>query len=72
MSQAALLSKEQRNQSYVVALKVKALLIGSFAPLYTPIDLVMMLDMSQGMIGEKFRMLKRVMRLVVSSLGPED
>ncbi|CAL9206955.1 unnamed protein product, partial [Musa hybrid cultivar] len=56
----------------MIALKVKALPIGSFAPLCTLIGMVMMLDMSQGMIGEKFRMLKHVMRLVVSSLGPGD
>ncbi|CAD5196717.1 unnamed protein product [Musa acuminata subsp. malaccensis] len=72
MSHAALLSKERRNRSYMVALKVKALPIRSFTPLCTQIDLVTMLDMSQGMTGEKFQMLKRVMRLVVSSLGPRD
>ncbi|CAL9206959.1 unnamed protein product [Musa hybrid cultivar] len=69
MLQVTLLSKERRNQSYVVALKVKALPIGSFASLCTLIDLVTMLDINQGMTGVKFRMLKRVMRLVVFSLG---
>ncbi|URD87883.1 zinc finger family protein [Musa troglodytarum] len=61
MSQATLLSEEWRHQSYMVALKVKEPLIGSFAPLYAPIDLVTMLDVSQGMIGEKLRMLKCAM-----------
>ncbi|URE49178.1 hypothetical protein MUK42_13796 [Musa troglodytarum] len=42
-----------RHHSYMVALKVKAPPIGSFAPLHTPIDLVMVLDLSQGMIREK-------------------
>ncbi|CAL9069391.1 unnamed protein product, partial [Musa banksii] len=36
----------EENQSYVAALKVKALPIGSFAPLCTLIDLVTMLDMN--------------------------
>ncbi|CAL9766882.1 unnamed protein product [Musa acuminata subsp. burmannicoides] len=47
----------------MVALKVKEPPIGSFAPLYAPIDL---------MTGKKLRMLKRAMRLVVSSLGLGD
>ncbi|URD97175.1 zinc finger family protein [Musa troglodytarum] len=72
MPQAALLSEGRRHRSYVVALKVKAPPIGSFAPLRAPIDLVTVLDVSQGMTGEKLRMLKRAMRLVVSSLGPGD
>ncbi|RWW30069.1 hypothetical protein GW17_00005354 [Ensete ventricosum] len=72
MPQAALLSEGRRHRSYVVALKVKAPPIGSFAPLRASIDLVTVLDVSQGMTGEKLRMLKRAMRLVVSSLGPGD
>lgn len=56
----------------MVALKLKAPSIGFFAPLRASIDLVTVLDVSQGMIGEKLRMLKHAMRLVVSSLGPRD
>ncbi|URE22936.1 hypothetical protein MUK42_33374 [Musa troglodytarum] len=48
MPQAALLLEERRHRSYVVALKVKAPSIGSFAP----INLVTMLDMNQGMTRE--------------------
>ncbi|CAL9052447.1 unnamed protein product [Musa banksii] len=72
MPQAALLSEGRRHRSYVVVLKVKAPPIGSFAPLRAPIDLVTVLNVSQGMTGEKLRMLKRAMRLVVFSLGPGD
>ncbi|CAL9190032.1 unnamed protein product [Musa hybrid cultivar] len=43
MPQAALLLDEG---CYMVALKVKASLIGSFAPLRTLIDLMMVLDVS--------------------------
>ncbi|KAI4316047.1 hypothetical protein L6164_024065 [Bauhinia variegata] len=37
-----------------------------------PIDLVTVLDVSGSMIGAKLFMLKRAMRLVISSLGPAD
>ncbi|CAL9109610.1 unnamed protein product, partial [Musa acuminata var. zebrina] len=47
MSQAAMLSKERRHQSYIVALKVKVPPIRSLTPLYTSIDLVTMLDKSE-------------------------
>ncbi|THU44918.1 hypothetical protein C4D60_Mb02t12440 [Musa balbisiana] len=47
----------------MVALKVKAPPIKPFAPLCAPIDL---------MTREKLRMLKRAMRLMVSSLGLGD
>ncbi|WOL08078.1 hypothetical protein Cni_G16830 [Canna indica] len=77
MPQAALLSEGRRHRNYVMVLKVKAPPIRS-APLLdpargrAPIDLVTVLDVSQGMTGEKLQMLKRAMRLVVSSLGPAD
>ncbi|RWW78990.1 hypothetical protein BHE74_00012745 [Ensete ventricosum] len=78
MPQAALLSEGRRHRNYVVALKVKAPPIRTSAPLLdpapgrAPIDLVTVLDVSQGMTGEKLQMLKRAIRLVVSSLGPVD
>ena len=56
----------------MVSLKVKVSLIGSFTPLYAPIDLVIVLDMSQGMTEEKLQMLKHTMQLVVSSLSLGD
>ncbi|KHN08220.1 Hypothetical protein glysoja_017698 [Glycine soja] len=37
-----------------------------------PIDLVTVLDVGGSMIGAKLHMLKRAMRLVISSLGPAD
>lgn len=59
--QATLLSEERRHRSYLVALKVKAPPIRSYTSNYAPIDLVMVLNMSEGMTGEKFRMLKYAM-----------
>ncbi|PAN36825.1 hypothetical protein PAHAL_7G003900 [Panicum hallii] len=72
--EAALVSSGRRHGKYVVAVKVKApgLRSSSAAPRRAPIDLVMVLDVSQGMMGEKLQMLKRGMRLVVASLGPAD
>ncbi|WOL19343.1 hypothetical protein Cni_G28141 [Canna indica] len=76
MQQAALLSEGRRHRNYVVALKVKAPPIQSAhlgqARGRAPIDLVMVLDVSRGMTGEKLHMLKHSMRLVISSLGPAD
>ncbi|KAL6885528.1 hypothetical protein ACP4OV_010307 [Aristida adscensionis] len=69
--EAALLSSGRRHGKYVVAVKVKAP-GSSAAPRRAPIDLVTVLDVSQGMMGEKLQMLKRGMRLVVASLGPAD
>ncbi|XP_010909925.2 E3 ubiquitin-protein ligase WAV3 [Elaeis guineensis] len=74
MPEVALLSSGWRHRNYVVALKVKA---PAVAPLLSgcrraPIDLVTVLDVSGGMTGAKIQMLKRAMRLVISSLGPAD
>ncbi|WVZ83076.1 hypothetical protein U9M48_030256 [Paspalum notatum var. saurae] len=69
--EAALVSSGRRHGRYVVAVKVRA--PGpSAAPRRAPIDLVTVLDVSQGMVGEKLQALKRGMRLVVASLGPAD
>ncbi|URD96410.1 zinc finger family protein [Musa troglodytarum] len=75
--QATLLSEGRKHRNYVVAVKVKAPSIASARLLDTasgraPIDLVTVLDVGQGMMAEKLLMLKRSMRLVVSSLGPVD
>lgn len=64
MLQAALVLEEWRHQSYMVALKVKVPPIRSLAPLHTLIDLVIMLDIRQSMIGEKLLMLKHIMWLL--------
>ncbi|RWW04395.1 hypothetical protein BHE74_00002565 [Ensete ventricosum] len=77
MPQAALLSEGRRHQNYVVVLKVKAPrmrpanLLGP-AGERTPIDLVTVLDVGQGMTADKLQMLKSKMRLVVSAMGPAD
>ncbi|GJN11940.1 hypothetical protein PR202_ga30178 [Eleusine coracana subsp. coracana] len=65
--EAALVSSGRRHGKYVVALKVKASRRGR-----APIDLVTVLDVGHGMMGEKLQTLKRGMRLVLASLGPAD
>ncbi|CAL5029097.1 unnamed protein product [Urochloa decumbens] len=73
--EAALVSSGRRHGKYVVAVKVKApglMRSSAMAARRAPIDLVTVLDVSQGMMGEKLQMLKRGMRLVVASLGPTD
>ncbi|XP_074590759.1 E3 ubiquitin-protein ligase WAV3-like [Curcuma longa] len=77
MPQTALLSKGRRHWNYVVAIKVKAPALRPSKLLdqtrgRAPIDLVMVLDVSYGMTGEKLQMQKRAMRLVASSLGSAD
>ncbi|CAL5036150.1 unnamed protein product [Urochloa decumbens] len=73
--EAALVSTGRRHGKYVVAVKVKApglMRSSAMAARRAPIDLVTVLDVSLGMMGEKLQMLKRGMRLVVASLGPAD
>ncbi|XP_037482991.1 E3 ubiquitin-protein ligase WAV3-like [Triticum dicoccoides] len=70
--EAALVSSGRRHGKYVVVVKVKAPALRSSASRRAPIDLVTVLDVSQGMMGEKLQMLKRGMRLVIASLGPAD
>jgi uncharacterized protein YegL len=69
--EAALVSSGRRHGRYVVAVKVKAP-SPLASPRRAPIDLVTVLDVSQGMVGEKLQALKRGVRLLVASLGPAD
>nr|BAO57491.1 zinc finger ring-type protein [Oryza sativa Japonica Group] len=69
---AALVSAGRRHGKYVVAVRVKAPALRSSPSTRAPIDLVTVLDVSQGMMGDKLHMLKRGMRLVIASLGPAD
>ncbi|KAL5215135.1 hypothetical protein ABZP36_004287 [Zizania latifolia] len=70
--EVALVSTGRRHGKYVVAVRVKAPGLRSSASRRAPIDLVTVLDVSQGMMGDKLQMLKRGMRLVIASLGPAD
>ncbi|KAJ0520965.1 putative chromatin regulator PHD family [Helianthus annuus] len=76
MPEVAVISSTQSHETYAVVLKVKA---PPPSPPHmvnvtrrAPIDLVAVLDVSASMSGAKLQMLKRAMRLVISSLGSAD
>ncbi|KAG4194006.1 hypothetical protein ERO13_A06G029500v2 [Gossypium hirsutum] len=74
--ETAVVSVGRGYETYAVALKIKAPSrnTASFLDLSrrAPIDLVTLLDVSGSMNGGKLQMLKRAMRLVISSLGSAD
>jgi Mg-chelatase subunit ChlD/uncharacterized Zn finger protein (UPF0148 family) len=76
LPESALVSVGRSHETHVVALRVKAppaRNTAASAPLgRAPIDLVTVLDVSGSMTGAKLHMLKRAMRLVISSLGSAD
>lgn len=79
LPEAAVVSVSSSHQTYAVALRVKAPPPPSPAARNrgdsghrAPVDLVAVLDASGSMTGAKLQMLKRAMRLVISSLGSAD
>ncbi|KAL6995232.1 hypothetical protein U1Q18_005367 [Sarracenia purpurea var. burkii] len=87
MPEAAVVSVGRTHHAYAVVFRVKAPLPPSppRRPAHgnnsahflnpsrrAPIDLVTVLDVSESMSGAKLQMLKRAMRLVISSLGAAD
>ncbi|XP_068322477.1 E3 ubiquitin-protein ligase WAV3-like [Pyrus communis] len=73
LPESALLCSGRGSDAYVVALRVKAPPPPILNPSHrAPIDLVTVLDVSGSMTGAKLQMLKRAMRLVISSLGSND
>ncbi|KAL5988386.1 hypothetical protein ACLOJK_036150 [Asimina triloba] len=80
LPEAAVLAVGRTYETYAVALRLKASPPAhgrAPAPLLdparrAPVDIVAVLDVSGSMAGAKLHMLKRAMRLVVSSLGSGD
>ncbi|KAK6130774.1 hypothetical protein DH2020_035485 [Rehmannia glutinosa] len=76
LPEAAVISQGRTHDTYAVVLKVKAPppphVHERAAARRAPIDLVTVLDVSGSMTGAKLEMLKRAMRLVISSLGSAD
>ncbi|XP_022951335.1 uncharacterized protein LOC111454198 [Cucurbita moschata] len=72
LPEAALISSGHSHETYAVALRVKAPPPPPLHLCHAPIDLVAVLDVSGSMTGAKLTMLKRAMRLVISSLGSSD
>ncbi|KAL3525546.1 hypothetical protein ACH5RR_013918 [Cinchona calisaya] len=70
---AAVVSVGRNSQSCVVVLKIRAPPAPTMKPARrAPIDLVTVLDVSGRLTDEKLHMMKRVLRLVVSSLSAAD
>ncbi|KAH7567602.1 hypothetical protein JRO89_XS07G0101300 [Xanthoceras sorbifolium] len=78
LPESAVISVGKNYETYAVALRVKApppsatIKSSNMASHRAPIDLVTVLDVSGSMTGPKLQMLKRAMRLVISSLGSSD
>ncbi|KAK4274214.1 hypothetical protein QN277_017475 [Acacia crassicarpa] len=75
--ECAIVSVSRSHQTCALVLKVKAPVARTTTKILdpsqrAPIDLVTVLDLSGSMTGAKLHMLKRAMRLVISSLGPAD
>lgn len=69
LSEAAVVSVGKTSETYAVVLKLKA----PAAPQRrAPIDLVTVLDVSSNVTGDKLHLMRRVMRMVVSSLSAAD
>lgn len=73
LPEAAVISANKSYGTCAVVLKVKApAAAAKVSSARAPIDLVTVLDVSASMTGEKLLMMKRAMRLVISSLGETD
>ncbi|KAL8172068.1 hypothetical protein V2J09_023872 [Rumex salicifolius] len=81
LPEAAVVSVGRSHETFAVALRVKAPPLsaagGASSPALlsshrSPVDLVTVLDVSGNMNSGKLQMLKRAMRLVISSLGSSD
>ncbi|GAV57974.1 zf-RING_2 domain-containing protein/VWA_3 domain-containing protein [Cephalotus follicularis] len=72
LPESAVVSSNSGYETYAVSLIVKAPPPASRFGNRAPIDLVTVLDVSETMTGPKLQMLKRAMRLVISSLGSAD
>ncbi|KAK4263019.1 hypothetical protein QN277_028500 [Acacia crassicarpa] len=71
LPEAAIVAANRSYETYVVVLKVKAPPSKSLAR-RAPIDLVTVLDVGGSMAGQKLQMMKRLMRVMISSLGSTD
>ncbi|KAJ1395615.1 Zinc finger, RING-type [Sesbania bispinosa] len=71
LPEAAIVAANRNYETYVVVLKLKPP-ISPRAARRAPVDLVTVLDVGGAMSGQKLRMMKSSMRLMISSLGPTD
>lgn len=69
LSEAAVVSVGKTSETYAVVLKVKA---PAPPPRRAPIDLVTVINVSRSVTPDKLHLMRRVMRMVVSSLSAAD
>ncbi|GLT44208.1 hypothetical protein SLA2020_181190 [Shorea laevis] len=73
LPEAAVVALSRSYETYVVVLKVKApVLPAARGERHPPIDLVTVLDVSGRMSGSRLQMMKRAMRLLISTLSETD
>lgn len=72
LSEIAVVSSGRSYETYAVVMRVKAPAVPEKIRNRAPIDLVTVIDVSGKMSSEKMQMMKRAMRLVISSLTPSD
>ncbi|CAI9110543.1 OLC1v1010592C1 [Oldenlandia corymbosa var. corymbosa] len=72
LPESAVLSVSRNHQTLVVVLKIKAPPAPLVAARRAPIDLVTVIDVSGKMTNEKLQMVRRSLRLVVSSMSAAD
>ncbi|XAR51441.1 hypothetical protein NMG60_11006073 [Bertholletia excelsa] len=70
--EAAVVTAGRSHETYVIVLKLKAPPALAKNACRVPIDMVTVLDVGGSMTAEKVQMMKRAMRLVVSSLSSAD
>lgn len=72
LPEAAVVSVGRSYETYVIILKLKAPPVLTRTARRAPIDLVMVLDVSGKMKAQDIQMMKRAMRLVISTLSTSD
>lgn len=72
LPEAAVVSAGRSHETYAIVLRAKAPVMQEKTQGRAPIDLVTVVDVSGKMSSEKLQMMKRAMRLIISSLSSSD
>ncbi|KAI3669712.1 hypothetical protein L6452_41066 [Arctium lappa] len=72
LPEAAVISSGRNHETYAIVLRAKAPATPEKTQGRAPIDLVTVVDVSGKMSNEKLQMMKRAMRLIISSLSSSD
>ncbi|KAM0049083.1 putative von Willebrand factor, type A, von Willebrand factor A-like domain superfamily [Helianthus debilis subsp. tardiflorus] len=72
LPEAAVISASRGYETYAICLRAKAPPMRTKTEPRAPIDLVTVIDVSGKMTNEKLQMMKRTMRMIISSLSSSD